>query len=345
MAINSFQSVLKECSGEDAYHDTCVRITSGKAYRPHALDDLWEELRLKKDRYLEKDDLERIFSAENTHYGYYWKVPFRANWEGIKISLHESNRGGTAFAIHQWKHKIVQKVYTKLQSMEVSSVVLSCVYPEDFAVYSPPTLTLLQVPPDEPIHYFLRYCEELRIWGEHFLDTEGVAFTDRALWVFYESTYGHRPNSKVSTRYRHAFEEDEWIRERHASNMLRPYFARYQPLKQARFLLEIDIYLAATVAGCEFESRLKRLVHTDELQRTREIRRFQDEVLEANPQSAKWGYLYTIIEYIAAKKGYAANKDQLHEARFLRNKAIHREAGLSKTDAETLIAAAELLPK
>ena len=345
MPANDFQFVLKECSGDQAYHDTCVRITSGKAYHRHALDDLWQELRLKEDRYLEKDDLERIFSAENTHYGYYWKVPYRANWEGIKISLHESHRGTTTFSIGQWKHNIAQKVYTKLQSMEVSSVVLSCVYPDDFAVYSPPTLTILQVPPAPPLDHFRRYCDELREWGKHFLGNEGVAFTDRALWVFFESTYGHRTNTKVNTRYRHAFEEDEWIRERHASNMLKPYFPRYQPLKQARFLLDIDVYLAATVAGCEFESRLKQLVNSDELQRTREIRRFQDQVLKTNFESAKWGYLYSIIEYLAAKKGYAAQKDQLHEARLLRNKAIHREAGLGKTEAETLIAAAGLLPK
>ena len=145
----SFQSVLKACSGDDAYHATCVRITSGKAYHAHALDDLWQELRFKKDRYLEKDDLDRIFSAENTHYGYYWKVPYRANWETIKVSLHESHRGSAFLSIGQWEHKIVQKVYTKLQSMEVTSVVLSCVYPHDFAVYSPPTLTVLQIPPDE----------------------------------------------------------------------------------------------------------------------------------------------------------------------------------------------------
>ena len=153
------------------------------------------------------------------------------------------------------------------------------------------------------------------------------------------------PDSKLKDQYRHAFGTEEWIRERHASNMLRPYFSHYQPLRQARFLLGIDVYLAATVAGCEFESRLKQLVDPDETHRTREIRRFQDQVLKADPQSAKWGYLWSIIEYLAAKKGFAAQKEQLHEVRASRNKAIHREPGLTHEEAEKMILQTEALPK
>jgi hypothetical protein len=345
MPINSFQAVLEECSADKAYRDTCSRITGGREYQPNFLDDLWRQLRFEKGRYLEKTDLDKLFAPENTHYGFYWKVPTGVNWGGPKVSFNESERGDNELAIKQWKHKIVQKVFTKLQSMEVTSVVLSCVYPDEFSVYSPPTLMILQVPPAPPIEHFLRYCDELEEWGKHFLGSKGVAFTDRAIWVFYESAYGHRPNTKVSSGYRKAYEEDEWIRQRHASNMLSPYFSRYQPLRQARFLLDIDVYLAATVAGCEFESRLKRLVNRDELQRTREIRRFQEQVLTTNPQSAKWGYLWSIIEYLAAKKGYTAQKDEMDEIRKLRNKAIHRDPGLTRVEAEKIVRVTASLPK
>jgi len=61
-------------------------------------------------------------------------------------------------------------------------------HPEDFAVYSPPILNLLQLPA-QPVEDYLAYCDELRVWGAHFGVT-GVAKTDQALWVFMSGRTG-----------------------------------------------------------------------------------------------------------------------------------------------------------
>ena len=337
---NDFRTVLQECSSEKAYVATCDRIASGSEFDPHALDPLWQELRTHKDRYLRRSDLEQIFSENKTHYGYYWKVPSRVQLDGVNISLHESERGKK-----NWKHNIVQKLFTKLQSMEVASVVLASVYPDDFGIYSPPTLMILLVPPKPPAEHFLEYCNELREWGRQFLDTESIGKADHALWVFYQSAYGHRPDPELSALYRKAFEEDEWIRHRHAKITLKSYFSGYPTLDKARFLLDIDLYLSATISGCEFEARLKELVDPDEKTRIRKVRRFQEQVLIKNPQSKAWGYLQSIIEYLAENGEYASKRKRFHEIRELRNKAIHRDPDLTRTNAEIMIGETDAIPK
>ena len=118
-------------------------------------------------------------------------------------------------------------------------------------------MTILHVPPCPPIQHYLRYCEELREWGSHFLGEENVRKAGRALWVFYQRAYAS--DVKTHLMYRRAYEEDYWIRQRHAKTMLASYFLEHPALGQARFLLDIDLYLAATIAGCEFRSPAERL--------------------------------------------------------------------------------------
>ena len=301
--------------------------TGGSEFDPDTLEPLWSELRTNQDRYLLRGDLDKIFEEGKTVYGYYWRLSKLKAWEDTAISLHESQRQNSS-----WKESIVQKLRAHLRRMEIVSVLLSCVYPEDFAVYSPPIMTILQVPPCPPIQHYLRYCEELREWGHHFLGAKSASKADRALWVFYQTAYepASEPASKVKTRliYREAYDDDYWIRQRHAKTMLASYFSKYSPLKQARFLLDIDLYLAATIAGCDFEARLRDLVPE-----ARKRRLTQPEDLES------------VIEYLAANCGYAQKKGRFHEIRKLRNRAIHRTQGLTVENVRMMIAETELIPQ
>jgi hypothetical protein len=318
-----FEDVLRECA--KAYRKACVEATGGNEFDPDALEPLWSELRTNRNRYLLRSDLDRIFEEGKTIYGYYWRLSNLKAWEDTAISLHESQRRNSG-----WKESIVQKLRTHLRRMEIVSVLLSSAYPEDFAVYSPPIMTILHVPPCSPIQHYLRYCEELREWGRHFLGEESVRKADRALWVFYQRAYepASEPASKVKTRliYRKAYDEDYWIRQRHAKTMLAPYFSEYPPLEQARFLLDIDLYLTATIAGCEFEARLRDLVPEA---RKRRLTQPED--------------LGSVIEYLALYCGYAHKKSRFHEIRKLRNMAIHRTPGLTVEKVRMMIAETALI--
>jgi hypothetical protein len=141
-----FQNVLRECAKKEAYREACERATGGSEFDPDTLEPLWRELRTNRGRYQLQGDLDRIFEEGRTIYGHYWRLSKLKAWEDTAISWHESQRRNSG-----WKEGIVQKLRAHLRRMEIVSVLLGCVYPEDFAVYSPPIMTILQVPPCPPI--------------------------------------------------------------------------------------------------------------------------------------------------------------------------------------------------
>ena len=91
-------------------------------------------------------------------------------------------------------------------------------------------------------------------------------------------------------------------------------------------MLDIDRYLAATIAGCEFEARLRDLVPEARKRRL--------------PHEGLWG----VVEYLAVH-GYAHKKSLFHEIRELRNMAIHRVPGLTAEKVRMMIAETNLIPQ
>lgn len=226
----------------------------------------------------------------------------------------------------------------------MASVVLSCVYPENFGVFSPPTLLLLQIPLKPPIEHYLDYCDELAVWGSHFLGTDVVQVEDRALWVFYQDAYGQDKTRKAAD-YQKAFESDSWVRQRHALNTLKPYFRGLEALAQAQFLIGIDNNLAATIAGCEFEARIKEAIHQDSGIRDKEIRKFRQS-LPLKPNGHEWGHLESMIEYVVKHsfRTCGSYSSQFQHVRELRNVAIHDQRLLDNDEVELMIEMAAKLP-
>jgi hypothetical protein len=337
-------TVLRECATEEAYRDTCRRIVGIDAYDLHSLDELCRELRTQQGRYLQTADVESMFS-DKTHYGYYWKAPLGVDLIASHISLWEGERGTTPDAIKQWKQHLVQKLFDKLKSMEITSVVLSCVHPRDFGVFSPPTLMFLQMPPRPPIAHYVAYCEELAFWGLHFLGNDSVQDADRALWVLYEAGFGHKKTAKAET-YKAAFNNDKWVRQRHTVTVLKPHFPTWAPLEQAIFLKDIDGNLAAKIAGCEFEVRIKELIDQDRDKRDRKVGEFRQK-LPPKRDGREWGHFETMIEYVVKHntKGYGAYRDRLQQVRGLRNDVIHDDRFLEPAEIELMIEMTAKLPE
>ncbi len=336
-------SALRECSTLEAYRDTCRRIEESDSYSPEALNDLCRDLRTSEGRCLRTADVVSMFS-DKTHYGYYWKAPVGVDVDASHISLWEGERGITQEDVMQWKHRLVQTVFGKLKGMEVTSVVLSCVHPKDFGVFSPPTLMLMQLPPLSPVQHYLKYCDELAAWGQHFLGTDTVQVADRALWVFYEAGYGHKKTAKAES-YKAAFNNDKWVRQRHTVTVLKPHFPAWSPLEQAHFLMGIDGNLAAKIAGCEFEVRIKGLIDHDKDKRNRKVREFKQK-LPPKPDGHEWGHLETMIEYVVKHNtnGYGGYRDRLQRIRELRNDAIHDDRSLEAAEIELMIDMTAKLP-
>jgi hypothetical protein len=270
-----------------------------------------------------------LFNPEETHFGHFWRPPQdleqTLNLRGISLAK-PTNAG------RPWREDLVGMMYEILGSVEAVSVLLRCTHPEDFAVYSPPTLNLLQLPAQPPVEHYLLYCDELRGWGAHF-GAPSVAKTDQALWVFYEWSYGpvslkvHGGGGEKGARARRRqFENDRWVRERQACNVLKPFFHQWSAIEQAACLAGIDPNLSGKIAGCELEKRLK-----------------QSTGLEDEEVPSLIQHFSTAADQDPGRRRKI--KGRLRRAWKLRNKTVHLQGDLTPAEAEDMIAIIrDLLP-
>jgi hypothetical protein len=286
-------------------YDRVCQSRCGRPDNPADLEQVGRELR--EGRTLEARDLERIFDPEKTHFGFFWKVPGGAARLPKDILLAEDPRP-------EWRKGVTGRLFRALGNIDTTSVVLQCVHPLKFGVYSPPVLSFFQLQPAEPVDHYIAYCDELRAWGDRFGiktgDSVSVRETDKALWVFYELAYGPARDQKLATSLRKQFESDEWIRERRATNFLHPFLKSYDALAQARLMSDIDPNLAGKIAGCEFERLINAALPSE---------RFQ----EMNAR----------IDRLAKQRGLSGSqKEDLRAVWRYRCDAVHGRCGLNERD-------------
>jgi len=309
------------------YEEVC-RKRFGRTYDLVATVKQFSELR-RPDRILTARHVAALFNPEETHFGHFWKPArdLEQTLDRRPISLAKPDDAG-----RHWREEVVASVFEFLGSVEAVSVLLRCTQPDDFAVYSPPILNLLQLPAEPPVDHYLAYCDELRVWGTHF-GTGGVANTDQALWVFYELAYGpaclkmEDPDGKNAQARRDQFENDRWVRERQAGNVLRPFFHKWSTLEQAECLADIDTNLAGKIAGCEFEQRLRRATGLEDEEVPSLIQHFTQ---ASDPDPA-----------LRRKV-----KGRLRRIWKLRNRTVHAKSDLSQEEVKVMIdIIRELLPE
>jgi hypothetical protein len=270
-----------------------------------------------------------LFNPEETHFGHFWRpacdLEQTLNPRGISLAK-------PAGAGKGWREDVVAAVFELLGSVEAVSVLLRCTHPEDFAVYSPPIMNLLQLPAQSPVEHYLAYCDELRVWGAHF-GVSGVARTDQALWVFYEWSYGpvclkveSGGGEKGARARRKQFENDRWVRERQAANVLRPFFYKWATIDQAECLAAIDPNLAGKIAGCEFEKRLRQATGLEDEEVPSLIQIFSN-AADQDPSRRR------------------KVKGRLRRVWKLRHRTVHGQGDLSQDEVEAMIAIIrDLLP-
>jgi hypothetical protein len=272
-----------------------------------------------------------LFDPDESHFGHFWKPPQDLE---RNLPFHGISLARPAEADQKaWRESVVAAIFEFLGSVEAVSVLLRCVYPDDFAVYSPPILNLLQLPAQPPVDHYLAYCDELRVWGAHF-GTGAVAPTDQALWVFYEWSYGpaclkiEDPSDPRDAQARRAeFENDKWVRERQATNVLRPFLHKWSTLEQAECLADVDSNLAGTIAGCELEKRLRKATGLADEDVPSLIQHFSQQV-DLNPDRRR------------------EVKQQLRKAWKLRNRTVHAHSDMNYMDVRAMIETIkELLPE
>jgi hypothetical protein len=242
---------LQKYATVDSYNYICLKRWQ-RTYELTRFEPTWWTLRSGKE--LQIRHVTELFSKKNAHFGHFWEQPadLQQKLAAAPISLVMSDSDPSQGTEEQ---DLVEKLFSTLESMEAASVLLRSIYPMRFGIYSPLILAFLQIPVASPVQHYLDICKELGVWRENF-HLSSVGETDRALWVFYEYAYGPK-HCEDYKPLRESFENDHWIRERQAFNVLHKFLKSYDTIRQAAFLAKIDPNLAGKIAGCEFERILR----------------------------------------------------------------------------------------
>jgi len=232
----------------DCFPDVC-RQKFGRAYSFPSLERKFEQLRAGK-RWLVAKDVLNIFDPAQTPFGLYWPRPVEKELDQALKSAHLMVGPLPADG-----RDLVQRGLRVFHNIGILSLVLRFVHPDRFGAFSTPIMNLLQVYRPRTVDAYLAYCDELRVWKEHF-QLPSVASTETALWTYHELTVEER-DAAVAVSARAGFDADVWIQRRRVAQVLRPFLQKYGPLELARILVYEDANLAGMIAGEEYERLLR----------------------------------------------------------------------------------------
>ncbi len=152
--------------------------------------------------------------------------------------------------------RIVQDLQDRLKHIEVVSVLLRFVFPDEFGILSPPVAMLLALPyQKDHVEYYLRYVQVLKVFTKHYEGIQRVADVDMALWGAAHGLECYP--SLLDEMYR-----DEFFQEVRLANLLDGLGRHWQRTSAGRMLfarsfLKTDYEIAAAVTAKVYET----LVH------------------------------------------------------------------------------------
>ena len=210
---------------------------------------------------------------------------------------------------------LITSLLVVFKSIELVSIILRFVKPESYGIISPPVERVLDVRRGSgAVKTYLNYLHDLRDVRRqyHFKRT---ADADMALWVLQEH-YGNVPDDPIWR----AYETDPFMLRLRAKNLMAHFLTSVPDAELANSLVAISPKLAARVAGIAFERMVRRRAPHD--------------------RQGNWDNmdLSTLIEELH-RKGFIDRgiREKWHEARQIRNKAVHEEVEPSRPEVECLL--------
>jgi hypothetical protein len=232
----------------DRFPEVCKK-KFGRTYSFQSLEKKFEQLRSGK-RWLVAKDVLNIFDPAQTAFARYWPKPIEKELDQALKTAHLM-----VGPLPADPRDLVQRALQVFQNISLVSLVLRFVHPDRFGIFSTPIMNLLQVYRPRTIDVYLAYCDELRVWKDHF-HMPSVASTETALWTYHELTL-EEFEAADGVSIRAGFDADIWIQRRRVAQVLRPFLQKYGPLELARILVYEDANLAGMVAGTEYERLLR----------------------------------------------------------------------------------------
>jgi hypothetical protein len=233
------------------YLDQFPVVCESKFGRTYDLNDLEQRLAALRDgkRHLTAKDVAKVFDPDFSPFGKYWPRPHTKVLEEV-LSTQRIKLG----PLTAKPAEMVGRLTSTFHNLGIASLILQFVYPEHFAIFSTPVISLVQVTRSGLVDMYLAYCDELRAWTDHFR-MPSVAATSTALWAYTEITKQITDDPRAAAA-RKEYEDDIWIQRRLVAQIIRPFLKRYGQLQLAHILLEEDPRIAGKIAAEEYERLL-----------------------------------------------------------------------------------------
>jgi hypothetical protein len=153
----------------------------------------------------------------------------------------------------QGKERIISVLYERLKHIEVVSVLLRFVRPEEFGILSPPVSSLLGLPYEKDhVAYYLKYLSVLDGFRNKYAGLPRIADVDMALWSAAHAEWNY--HALVDEMY-----EDTYFQQVRLTNLLEGLGRHWQRSSHHRMLLansllKADYEVAAVVTGVIYET-------------------------------------------------------------------------------------------
>ncbi len=212
------------------------------------------------------------------------------------------------------EESVIAALLQVFKSIELVSIILRFVRPEQYGIISPPVERILDVRREsDAVKTYLNYIDDLREVAKRYR-FERVANADMALWVLHERCFGNAPDEGTRT----AYANDPFIRKLRAQNLMRRFLAEFTYAQRAHSLLSTDYFVAGQFGGIAFEQMVRRRV----------------------PQGRNWDDvdLGVLIDRLRREEIIdIVTHRRWDEARITRNMAIHLNPRLERKKVQELI--------
>jgi hypothetical protein len=236
---------LKRCL--DDFPAVC-RMKYGAEFDLATVEEKVRHLRCRTP--LTYDQLRYFESPEHWWFQRYWVFPPRERLEPAlekeTFDFWNLSPGNEA--------ETVRRLLYIFKSIELVSIILRFIRPEQYAIYSSPIQHMLDIRHGrDPVESYSRYLADLRRIREHY-GFARVADADMALWVLHEKCFGRNRDPAVAK----AYSEDDFILRLRAKNLVAP-LAELSDARFAAALLEVRPDLAVVIACRCFEIQVRKL--------------------------------------------------------------------------------------
>ena len=287
------------------YLQTCFEafgeVIEKKYSRPFDLRAIENSVKhLRREVPLSYADLQQFESPKYWWFEKFWVFP-----PEHQVSSSLKKRKFNFWILPKHEDEVVRSLYEAFKSIELVSIVLRFIKPENYGIISPPVERVLDVRRgSDAVETYLNYLKDLRAVAKHYQFAR-VADADVALWVVHEKCYGESKDHKVEKEY-HA---DGFLLSLRAENLMGHFFGQYSHADLAKALAPVNGQLAGQIGGIAFERMVRKRLRGETKNNVadKDLKAVIDDLRDRG-----------VIDALTA--------GQWHRARRVRNKAIHGES-------------------